>query len=80
MLLIFSKIMEREFIIAELQKEVYSVYVRLCAYICMCACTLTFFCILYQDDYLASMTFGSRTSETFLPQPHVSLADTKLHQ
>lgn len=43
MLLIFSKIMEREFIIAELQKEVYSVHVRLCAYICMCACTLTFF-------------------------------------
>ena len=55
-------------------------HVHLCAYVCMCECTLTFFVFLYQDDYLASMTFGSRTLEMFLPQPHVSLADTKLHQ
>ena len=33
MLLIFSKIMESEFIIAELQKEVYS---YACAFVCIC--------------------------------------------
>ena len=75
MLLIFSKITEREFIIADLQKEVYS---RGCVFVCIYLYICTFFCILYQDDYLASMTFGSRTSEMFLPQPHVFLANTIL--